>query len=56
MQRSKAKGFQSIGLHTGDFMKSAMKLYERIGFERLPAYDFQPADDGITVKAFRLSF
>jgi ribosomal protein S18 acetylase RimI-like enzyme len=56
IQRSKAKGFQSIGLHTGEFMKSAMKLYVKIGFERLPAYDFQPGDDGITVKAFRLSF
>jgi ribosomal protein S18 acetylase RimI-like enzyme len=55
IQRSKAKGFRSIGLHTGEFMQNAMKLYEKIGFERLPEYDFQPADDGITVKAFRLS-
>lgn len=53
--RTKAKGFQTIGLHTADFMKSAMKLYERIGFERLPQHDFEPADDGVIVKAFRLS-
>jgi hypothetical protein len=32
-----------------------MKLYERIGFERLPQYDFIPANDGIIVKAYRLS-
>jgi ribosomal protein S18 acetylase RimI-like enzyme len=54
IQRSKAKGFHCIGLHTADFMKSAIRLYERIGFERLPQYDFEPANDGVIVKAFRL--
>jgi ribosomal protein S18 acetylase RimI-like enzyme len=54
IHRAKNNGFQWIGLHTGEFMKDAIKLYEKIGFERLPKYDFQPADDGITVKAFRL--
>ncbi|MGM0875681.1 MAG: GNAT family N-acetyltransferase [Bacillota bacterium] len=53
--RTQAKGFQSIGLHTADFMESALNIYERIGFERIPQYDFQPTDDGIIVKAFRLS-
>lgn len=56
IQRAKSKGFRSIGLHTGEFMKTAIQLYEKIGFQRVPEYDFQPADDGITVKAFRLSF
>jgi GNAT superfamily N-acetyltransferase len=56
IQRSKANGFGSIGLHTGDFMHGAIQLYEKLGFERVPEYDFQPADDGITVKAFRLIF
>lgn len=55
IERSKAKGFDCIGLHTADFMKSALTLYERLGFERLPEYDFEPAKDGIIVKAFRLS-
>lgn len=55
IQRAKAKGYQAIGLHTGEFMTSAIKLYEHIGFERLPQYDFEPANDGIVVKAFRLS-
>lgn len=54
IQRTKAKGFSAIGLHTGEFMKKAIALYERLGFERLPQYDFQPANDGVTVKAFRL--
>ncbi|MDT8859661.1 GNAT family N-acetyltransferase [Alkalihalobacillus sp. MEB130] len=53
--RTKGKGYHAIGLHTADFMKSALALYERIGFERLPQYDFEPADDGVTVKAFRLA-
>jgi GNAT superfamily N-acetyltransferase len=55
IHRAKAKGFDYIGLHTGDFMKDAIALYERFGFERLPQYDFEPANDGIIVKAFRLA-
>ncbi|WP_078546681.1 GNAT family N-acetyltransferase [Litchfieldia alkalitelluris] len=54
IERSQAKGFDSIGLHTGDFMEDAMKLYKRMGFQRLPQHDFEPANDGIIVKAFRL--
>lgn len=55
MKRTKEKGIDSIGLHTADFMKSAMKLYEGFGFERIPQYDFEPANDGVIVKAFRRS-
>ena len=55
IQRAKAKGFQTIGLHTADFMESAIKLYERLGFDRLPKYDFEPSNDGIIVKAFRFT-
>jgi GNAT superfamily N-acetyltransferase len=54
IRHTKSNGSKYIGLHTADFMKSAMKLYEQIGFERIPEFDFQPADDGIIVKAFRL--
>lgn len=52
IERAKAKGYRSIGLHTGDFMSGAIALYERYGFERVPQHDFEPADDGIIVKAF----
>ncbi|WP_123043806.1 GNAT family N-acetyltransferase [Cohnella candidum] len=55
MARAKSSGCKAIGLHTGEFMTNAIKLYEKLGFKRLPQYDFQPAGDGITVKAFRLS-
>ncbi|MEH7414998.1 GNAT family N-acetyltransferase [Neobacillus drentensis] len=53
--RAKANGCQAVGLHTGEFMTSAMRLYERLGFKRIPQYDFVPANDGIIVKAYRLS-
>jgi GNAT superfamily N-acetyltransferase len=54
IRRAKENGYSYIGLHTGQFMTGAIKLYERFGFERLPQYDFGPANDGIIVKAFRL--
>jgi len=55
IRNAKEKGFQYVGLHTADFMTSAMRLYERLGFERLPQFDFEPANDGIIVKAYRLT-
>lgn len=54
IQRAKGKGYRSIGLHTADFMEDAIDLYSRLGFERLTQYDFEPSDDGVVVKAFRL--
>ncbi|OIK16821.1 hypothetical protein BIV60_02045 [Bacillus sp. MUM 116] len=47
-----ARAHLSIGLHTGEFMERAMGLYECLGFERLPDFDF----DGIIVKANQLTF
>jgi ribosomal protein S18 acetylase RimI-like enzyme len=54
IERTRAKGYDAIGLHTADFMKSAIKLYGRMGFKRMPEHDFEPANDGVIVKAFRL--
>lgn len=56
MEKARERGHRAIGLHTADFMTSAMSLYQRLGFKRLPAYDFEPANDGIIVKAFRYEF
>ena len=56
IKRSKEKGFREMGLHTADFMENAIKLYTHLGFERLPQFDFEPANDGIIVKAFRIKF
>ncbi|MDG5473726.1 GNAT family N-acetyltransferase [Jeotgalibacillus sp. ET6] len=50
---AKENGSEAIGLHTGSFMKDAITLYEKHGFERLPEHDFEPANDGIIVKAFK---
>ncbi len=54
IRRTKAKGYDTLGLHTGEFMKDAISLYERYGFQRLPQHDFEPANDGVIVKAFHL--
>jgi ribosomal protein S18 acetylase RimI-like enzyme len=51
-QRTKEKRYDYIRLHTGSFMKGALNLYKRIGFKRLPQYDFEPANDGIIGKVF----
>jgi len=52
-KRARDREKKAIGLHTADFMISAMKLYTRLGFERVPEQDFEPANDGVIVKAFR---
>lgn len=54
IRRCKAKGYTHIGLHTGEFMRGAIKLYEMLGFKRLPKYDFIPANDGVVVRAYLL--
>lgn len=55
VQTAKEKGYPFIGLHTAHFMKNALNLYEQMGFIRVPSLDFEPLDDGIIVKAFRLN-
>lgn len=55
INQAKDKGNSFIGLHTGSFMEDAMRLYEKLGFERVPALDFEPLNDGIIIKAFRLN-
>ncbi|MCP2035719.1 ribosomal protein S18 acetylase RimI-like enzyme [Planomicrobium sp. HSC-17F08] len=52
---AKVQGYPFIGLHTAHFMESAIRLYKQIGFSRVPSLDFEPLDDGIIVKAFRLN-
>lgn len=56
MKRSKEQGYIAMGLHTADFMNDAMQLYTNLGFKRLPEFDFEPANDGIIVKAFQIDF
>lgn len=54
IDQAKKDGAPFVGLHTADFMANAMQLYTSFGFERVPALDFMPFDDGIVIKAFKL--
>jgi GNAT superfamily N-acetyltransferase len=44
----------AITLHTTDFMRPAMAMYERMGFARAPELDFRPSAD-VLVKGYRLA-
>ena len=52
----------AVLLHTMDFMPAAIRLYERLGYERVPAWDFQGGRAAATsesetfhAKAYRLA-
>lgn len=51
--RSRDQGAVAVGLHTVGFMTVAQAMYERMGFERTPRYDFRPAPT-ILVEAYSL--
>ena len=53
VRRARESGAEGLTLHTTDMMRAAMRLYERLGFRRMPQLDFEPAP-GVTVKGFRL--
>ena len=53
IERARATGAPAVGLHTTEPMKVARDMYERMGFERAPAYDFHPSDE-VSVEAYRL--
>lgn len=53
MARARRATATELGLHTSDSMQITMHLYERLGFERVPSYDFQP-NGAKVVKAYRL--
>jgi GNAT superfamily N-acetyltransferase len=53
IERARAAGAPALGLYTSDSMRTAMALYERLGFTRVPEYDFQPPGAEL-VKAYRL--
>jgi GNAT superfamily N-acetyltransferase len=51
--RARQSGAAALALHTTDLMQTAMRLYQRMGFVRVPELDFHPAPD-LTVKGYRL--
>ena len=53
MRRARDAGLKTIGLHTTTAMDVARRLYEKMGFVRVPEFDFHP-DDDVVVMAYRL--
>lgn len=41
--RARAQGAAFLGLHTAPVMVAARRIYHRLGFERAPEHDFNPA-------------
>lgn len=54
VRRARASGAAAIGLHSSRSMAAALRMYERLGFVRDPATDFQPDGDEL-VQGFRLA-
>jgi GNAT superfamily N-acetyltransferase len=54
VRRARESGTTALMLHTTDMMQTAMRLYERLGFQRVPELDFEPAP-GVIVKGYRLA-
>jgi len=53
VRRARRAGAAALGLHTMDMMRAAARMYERMGFVRVPDLDFIPAM-GVLVKGYRL--
>ena len=55
VQRARQLGAPALGLHTTDMMQTAMQMYERMGFVRVPELDFHPTENTV-IKGYRLYF
>jgi ribosomal protein S18 acetylase RimI-like enzyme len=53
IRRARAAGCAAMGLHTTEFMSVARAMYERMGFVRIPDFDFWPIPE-IHVMAYHL--
>ena len=53
VRRVRRAGGRVLSLHTTDLMRTAMRMYERMGFVRAPELDFHPTPD-TTVLGFHL--
>jgi ribosomal protein S18 acetylase RimI-like enzyme len=52
LRRAAHTGAEALGLYTSDDLVAAVRLYERMGFVRVPHYDFR-AGGGELVKAYQ---
>lgn len=55
VRRARESGAPGITLHTTDMMRTAMRLYERLGFVRVRELDLRPLP-GVVAKGYRLMF
>lgn len=53
LRRCRARGIATVGLHTTAVMDTARRMYEKMGFVRVPEFDFHPRP-GVVVMAYRL--
>ena len=53
LRRSRLRRSVAVGLHTSDIMRVARGLYERMGFVRVPEFDFRTGSNWV-VMAYRL--
>ena len=53
LRRSRERGIATVGLHTTEPMSVARKMYERMGFVRVPEFDFHPTRT-LVVMAYQL--
>ena len=49
--RARRAGAAELTLHTNPMMQAAVRLYERMGFERAPELDFSPLP-GVVIKGY----
>ena len=54
IDRAREQGAPALGLHTTAPMKVARAMYERMGFERTPRFDFRPGPT-VLVEAYSLT-
>ena len=52
LRRCRRLGITTIGLHSTELMEVARRMYERMGFKRVPEFDFHP-DPKRVVFAYR---
>src|SRR5262249_42225590 len=55
LRLAQESGAPGITLHTTEMMQAAMRLYERMGFVRVPELDLRPLP-GVVAKGYRLLF
>ena len=53
IDRSKKQDAMAIALHTTPLMTRAQQMYEALGFQRIPKYDFEPRADFV-VMAYKM--